>query len=127
MADAPLTDEEALYTRALEIVLSKPSVAYLQRTLGVSYAKAGDLLERMLYEGLITGYSGRRSDQTSPQPPAAPLTPEQIDAAITACSKHGASLGKDESIQWMKRSEAVALCEHVWALAHGITTHKDAP
>jgi S-DNA-T family DNA segregation ATPase FtsK/SpoIIIE len=55
---------EALYERALSIVLSenKPSASYLQRRLAIGYNRAADLIERMEREGILSppGAGGRR-------------------------------------------------------------------
>ena len=47
------------YAAAVQLAEKKASVSYLQRNLLISYHHAEDLLERMIEDGHITGYSGR--------------------------------------------------------------------
>ncbi|WP_417285087.1 DNA translocase FtsK [Comamonas sp.] len=61
--DNPLIDaargREDQYIEAVALAKQKASVSFLQRKLVTSYHHAEDLLERMISEGHITGYSGR--------------------------------------------------------------------
>lgn len=78
MSPDTTADDEALYRRACEIASRKRSVAYLQRSLGggIGYQRTTALLERMVAEGLIANYAGRREcDAAMKQAPsgAAPI------------------------------------------------------
>ncbi len=57
-------DDEALYARAVELVVRqrKASTTYLQRQLGIGYNRAAAIMERMEEEGVVgpAGNGGRR-------------------------------------------------------------------
>jgi S-DNA-T family DNA segregation ATPase FtsK/SpoIIIE len=57
-------DDEALYARAVELVVRqrKAATTYLQRQLGVGYNRAAAIMERMEEEGVVgpAGNGGRR-------------------------------------------------------------------
>ncbi len=74
------TTHEALYAQALEIVAEKASHSYLQRKLRCSYNEAEALLERMVAQGVITTYSGRRTSKPAPDE----MSPNFTDTARAA-------------------------------------------
>ena len=88
MADAqtwspPMTADtahDALYAQALQIVAEKASHSYLQRKLRCSYNEAEALLERMVAQGVITTYSGRRASTPAPDE----MSPNFTDTARAA-------------------------------------------
>lgn len=95
--DNPLIDAACgrvdQYAAAVQLAEQKASVSYLQRKLVISYHHAEELLERMIEDGHITGYSGRciekvqtrkiiqlrsRIAELEAQQERKPLTDEQI-------------------------------------------------
>lgn len=51
---------EALYQQAVATAKEKASISYVQRKLLISYHQAENYLERMIADGYITDYQGRR-------------------------------------------------------------------
>lgn len=51
---------EALYQQAVATAKEKASICYVQRKLLISYHQAENYLERMIADGYITDYQGRR-------------------------------------------------------------------
>lgn len=63
---------EAMYAAAMEYAAEKASISYVQRKCRCSYNDAERMLERMVDEGIIETYGGRKTVATTPSQPAAP-------------------------------------------------------
>lgn len=66
------TQTEAMYAAAMEFAAEKASISYVQRKCRCSYNDAERMLERMVIEGIIETYGGRKTVATTPAQPAAP-------------------------------------------------------
>lgn len=66
------TQTEAMYAAAMEFAAEKASISYVQRKCRCSYNDAERMLERMVSEGIIETYGGRKTVATTPSQPAAP-------------------------------------------------------
>lgn len=62
-ADTTLAPTDELYAQAVALAKKKASVAYVQRKLGCGYQRAAALLERMVRDGVIADYAGRREQE----------------------------------------------------------------
>lgn len=85
---------EALYAAAMEFAAEKASIAYVQRKCRCSYNDAERMLERMVNEGFIETYSGRKSATTAqPAEGAANVqNPAEIEHVAGDVSKNGAEV-----------------------------------
>ena len=85
---------EALYAAAMEFAAEKASIAYVQRKCRCSYNDAERMLERMVNEGFIETYNGRKSATTAqPAEGAANVqNPAEIEHVAGDVSKNGAGL-----------------------------------
>lgn len=74
-ADLP----EALYADAVKFAKEKASISYVQRKCRCSYNDAARMLERMVSEGIIATYNGRKEPALAAGQAVAPAEAMEVD------------------------------------------------